>query len=491
MGNFFLELFSLSPWQAVYRIMFWYFGFLPLGVLFIGGAVLIWRKYRRIKWYNKQKFILLAIDIPENNIQSCRAVENLFTYLAGADKNINLIEKWWEGIYQLAFSMEIVGIDGYIQFLIRTPAHFKNLVETAIYANYPDAEITEVEDYTRDAPTRFPNEEYDCWGGEFILAQNHMLPIKLYREFEHQFGPLDTTYRDPMASLMDLLSSLQKGEQLWWQIIVIPTGFEWMKEGHAQIDKIAGIKSTVKESMAIKALGAAGKVAGDLGYIVAAGLDPSREPGEFKPDDKQEVAEFNMLRLTPDKKKKIEGIQEKISKMGFEIKIRMVYLAKKDVINKPKAVNGFVGFIKQFTANDLNGFKPDMDVTATSAAYFMAQKRMDIRKNRIVNNYKNRDEWAGRRPFIMNSEELATLWHFPVDTVVKAPLVQRAAAKRMEAPMSLPTGEQQVDMAAPEPIFEEGYEIKDEQSAQPAGQGAFEPVGENGDDTPPENLPFV
>ena len=487
MENFFLELFSLPPSEALYRIMFWYFGWLPIAILYVAGAVFLFRKVQRIKWFHTQKFIVLAIDVPENNEQSLRAVENLFTYLAGAHKNLNLIESWWDGVFQLSFSMEIVGIDGYIQYLVHTPAHFKHLIETAIYANYPDAEITEVEDYTIDMPSRFPDEEYDCWGTEFILSRPDMLPILRYKEFEHQFGRPETQYKDPLASLMDLYSSLGPGEQCWYQIIVIPTGFDWIKKGDELVAKIAGIKKLTKKSLMERAMEPVSMVGGNLGYIIASGLDPSRLPAEAVEAKKDEKESFNMMKLTPAQKKQIEGIQEKVSKMGFEVKIRMVYLAKKDVMNKPKVVNGFVGFIKQFTSNDLNGLKPDMDKTATSTAYFAADQRINMRKGKIIRAYKNRDDVAGRTPFIMNSEELATLWHFPTDAVIKAPLIQRAAAKRSEAPMSLPVGEQAVDSSVPEPIFQEDYEIPEDQSRV---KQSFEPLG-SPEDAPPDNLPVV
>lgn len=484
-----MELFNLPAGEAFYRIMFWYFGWLPLAILYLYASAIVWRYSRRMKWGAKQSYVLLAIDVPENNAQSPKAVENLFTYLAGGHKNLNLIEEWWTGMFQLSFSIEIVGIDGYIQFLINTPVQFKSLVETAVYSQYPDAEITEVEDYTKDTPSYFPNEEYDCWGAEFILTQNHMLPIKLYKEFEHQMGPPETHYRDPMAGLMDLLSSLQRGEQVWYQILVIPTDFKWVKEGDKMINKIAGVKEKVKPGTLGKIMAPVGKALGDASYIIAAGIDPSREPGEGFGDQQEEPpAEYNSMKLKPGQQKQIEAIQAKISKMGFEVKIRMVYLAKKDVINKPKVINGFVGFIKQFTNNDLNGLKPDMELTASSAAYFRAEARMNIRKTKVINAYKRRDDVTGRKPFIMNSEELATLWHFPIDAVVKAPLIQRAAARRVEAPITLPTGEQQVDQSAPEPIFDADYEIPDDQGTN--GQ-TFEPVGETNQDQAPDNLPFA
>jgi hypothetical protein len=160
---------------------------------------------------------------------------------------------------------------------------------------------------------------------------------------------------------------------------------------------------------------------------------------ELEPPKKPEPP--SMLNLRPVQKKQIEGAQNKINKIGFEVKIRMVYLAKKEMMNKPKVVNGFVGYMKQFAANDMNGFKPDMAKTATSTSYFQASKRSDIRKNKLMRAYKWRSSWRGRNSFIFSNEELATIWHFPIDAVVKAPLVQRAAARRVEPPMRLPIGE--------------------------------------------------
>ena len=177
------ELTNISTAEALWRILFWYGGALPLAIVFIWGVLQLWLYDRQGKFAAKQKYILLALDIPQNNAQSPRAVENMFAYLNGAQKSINLMEKWWEGAYQLSFSFEIVSIEGYIQFLIRTPESFRAFIETAIYTQYPDAEISQVEDYIIGTPDYFPNPEYDLWGSEFILTANPAFPIKLYEEF--------------------------------------------------------------------------------------------------------------------------------------------------------------------------------------------------------------------------------------------------------------------------------------------------------------------
>jgi hypothetical protein len=215
------EFFNAAPldmaWQFFVNI-----GWMIVGVIYIQGMLLIYKDYIQGKYAATLKNIILAVDIPKGNEQTPKAVENLFTYLGGAHGSISFFEEWFEGIFQQSFSFEIVSIEGYTQFLIRTPLGFRNLVESAVYSQYPDAEISEVDDYTIGMPTRFPDEEWDIWGAEYVQHANIAYPIKLYEEFEHKFGESETQFKDPMAALMDLCSSLRQGEQLWVQLIVVP-----------------------------------------------------------------------------------------------------------------------------------------------------------------------------------------------------------------------------------------------------------------------------
>ncbi|PIT94960.1 hypothetical protein COT98_01555, partial [Candidatus Falkowbacteria bacterium CG10_big_fil_rev_8_21_14_0_10_39_9] len=175
----FTEFFSLPPETMLWRFMA-YYGWIIIAIMFLYFAREVWLIKVQTDYYKGFKFIFLAIDVPRLNEQSPRAVENLLTYLAGAHGTINWFEKWWEGKFQLSFSFEIVSIDGYTQFIIRTPVDFRYLVESAVYSQYPDAEISEIDDYTEGVPRKFPNEEYDVWGAEFIQVANQMFPIKLY-----------------------------------------------------------------------------------------------------------------------------------------------------------------------------------------------------------------------------------------------------------------------------------------------------------------------
>jgi len=429
-------------WNAAPADMAWLFfiniGWMVLAVIFLIGVREIYLMYIRGKFASTLKNIILAIDIPKGNVQSPKAVENLFTYLGGAHGSISFWEKWFEGKFQESFSFEIISIDGYTQFLIRTPAASRFLLESAVYSQYPDAEISEIDDYTIGMPTKFPDEEWDIWGAEFIQGASEVYPIKLYQEFEHSFGESETQFKDPMASLMDLCSSLRSGEQLWLQFIVIPTGFDWIKKSDKEVDKILG-KEAKTEGGIIKFVSWIGELSESIFSIWS----------EITP---KEVKSLSMMELTPKKKKQIEAIQMKASKLGFEFKMRAVYIAKKELLNRAKVTSGLVGWIKQFAALDLNNFKPDMSLTATKTAYFNKDSRLITKKNTLMQNYVERSG-AGRTPGVLNIEELATLWHFPLEANVKAPFIQKAPGRKADAPASLPIFEETTSQSLPPDIF--------------------------------------
>jgi hypothetical protein len=467
---------ALAPEQ-----MFWSFianfGWMIIGVFFIYGVLQVYLFWIRNKWADTHKNILLAIDIPKGNEQSPKAVENMFTYLAGAHGSINFFEKWFEGKFQKSFSYEIASIEGYTQFLIRTPSEYRNLIESSVYSQYPDAEISEVDDYTEVVPQRYPDEEYDVWGTEFMQSAPWVYPIKSYKEFEHQMGPSETQFKDPMAALMDLCGSLRQGEQLWFQMIVIPMGFDWVKDSEAEINKILGRKAKIKKGLGMQGLEALGEASEAL-YSIWGDIDA-------KP--KEEKAK-TMMDLNPLEKRKIEGVHEKLSKLSFEAKIRVVYVAKKDVLNKAKVANGIVGYMKQFASLDLNNLKPDVKKTMTKTVYFTQAPRLIVKKNKIFNAYILRSDGRGISPGIYNIEELATIWHFPVEANVKASMVQKAPGRKADAPSSLPLAS---DLVAPtESFFKTGIFSSNLDSNNKPKEELRESLNDI-NSKPPENLPFV
>lgn len=488
-----IERFLSLPADQMFWAFMGNFGWIIIGIFFIWGVLQVYLYWIRGNWAATHKNILLAIDIPRGNEQTPKAVENMFTYLAGAHGSVNFFEKWFKGEFQKSFSYEIVSLEGYTQFIIRTPAEYRNLIESSIYSQYPDAEITEIDDYTETVPQKYPDDEYDVWGLEFTQSAPWMYPIKCYDEFEHKMGPLETQFKDPMATLMDLCGSLRQGEQLWLQYIIIPIGFDWIKDAEKEIDNILGKKPKAKKGLFMQLV----EWLGELSEVIYSIW------GDIESKDKEEKAK-TMFDLTPKEQKRLEGISKKASKLAFAVKIRAVYVAQKEVMNKAKVANGLVGFMKQFAALDMNNLKPDVKRTMTKAVYFWTESRLKRKKNRIFQAYINRSDGQGLSPGIMSIEELATLWHFPIEGSVKASLVQKATGRKADAPSSLPLASQLGEAssnlfssASDDFFFEDKKGAKKDNGNQDLEESMiFQEKNKNDDivnqeSAPPENLPFA
>jgi hypothetical protein len=114
--------------------------------------------------------------------------------------------------------------------------------------------------------------------------------------------------------------------------------------------------------------------------------------------------------------------------------VRVLYAARKEVFNPSKCLDGFIGAMNQFHIQNSNALVPHHD---TSASYLWAKSRADHHKHHFTAAFKKRKLKALGNPYVLNIEELATIWHFPLP-FVKTPLIQKAGAKRAEPPMGLP-----------------------------------------------------
>ena len=118
------------------------------------------------------QWIVLEIKPPREIERSPKIMEQVFAGFWGIFGTVaTKYEKYIKGKLQDYLSAEIVGIDGEIHFFLRIPAKYRNLVEAQIYAQYPQAEIKEVDDYIKNIPADIPNKNWDLWGSRLKLAQ--------------------------------------------------------------------------------------------------------------------------------------------------------------------------------------------------------------------------------------------------------------------------------------------------------------------------------
>jgi hypothetical protein len=397
------------------------------------GLTLLTDEYKEGKATADWEWVTLAIDMPMMNIQTPLAVEQMFSHLAGALDEPDIAAKYHHGHKQRWFSFEIISIEGYIQFIVRTEKKLRDLVEAAMYAQYPDAEIIEIEDYTATVPDTYPNQTHDMWGVDFGLAESQAIPLRTYREFEHSISK-DTVLKDPMGTFLESFSRIGPGEQMWFQIIVQPVNNGWKKSAIAKIDEILGKKVTVKGNAFVDALSNAPiEFVGVLNEQIFGPSESDIKKGSVE----KESSEKKISDLTPGQKNLIEKIEEKIMKIGFKTKLRGMYIAEKNVFRPERGAQALVGAVNQYNIPSHNSLIPKFGV---SSSYYRAAKKTIEKKNLLMKSYIKRKASIGIKvadPYVLNIEELATIWHFPMSHV-KTPLLQKAQDKKSEPPLGLP-----------------------------------------------------
>ncbi|MBN1325404.1 hypothetical protein JW977_00270 [Candidatus Falkowbacteria bacterium] len=472
---FFSQFSTMTSWEIIWNLLFVYQGWIIY--LIIVGKFLIFPEYMfyiNNRWFAKNiQMTLLAIDVPRMNEQSIQAMENLFDHLQGAHGTFNWWQTYIDGEFQLSFSCELVSIEGNVQFLVRTPKHLRNLVEAAVYGQFPDAEITEVEDYVNSVPRIYPNETHDVWACEFTLSAKEVYyPLKSYMKFQDRFSE---TFVDPMAALLETMSSIGIGEQIWIQYLIKPMEVGWgRKGGQKLINKMLDIKEKAPSpGLFGGALTGASTLASEfMQELAGVGWSGGEEKKEEKPMAK-------MMALSPAQRELLEGIERKISKLAFNTKIRFIYVAEKKHMNKAVGVNAVIGAIKQWTDMNSNGLKPALKETGTNTPfYYLRDYRRNTRRNTIMAAYRSRNGVLGMPAKPLCSEELASLWHFP-SINVKAPLLKQTTFKKAAAPVGLPlvgevpvveapakTAEAIAEKAAIEPTFDYDSDAFEKQFAK-------------------------
>lgn len=392
----------------------------------------------------KTKKICLSVDIPKDSLQTPKGIEPLYTQIMSTFSKANLQDKYFKGKVQAEpIGFELVSLDGYIQFIIHCPASTRDVIESAIFAQYPNAEIIEIPDYVQNFPDKFPDEEWDMWGTELELksAKADYYPIRTYTDFMDQDSE-EGRFKDPLAAILEIMSKLKVGENLCLQLLVRPmdpSDTSWVKTVRQEIDSIIGDKSALPAPK----IGFFRKLFGPLILIIkdvfSQLLTTEISKDTLPTDKKEEKTDISgwSLKLKPDQKIAIEMLEKKLSKRVLESKIRVMYICKKEVMNKAKGVTGIMGTVSQFNNPYGASLVPCGDVS-TVAKYFRVKQRIAKRQNMFIVGYKGRSMYQGKVLYHLNTEELATIFHFP-DTTIRAPMISKVESKRVEPPMDLPT----------------------------------------------------
>ena len=373
-----------------------------IGLVVVPAGFLHTRKTRRTyKNYERGlKMVPLLIHLPpasddvNGNGRDVRDVVDETISKAQIIYNIiaSTLQKGFKSNYygQRHFGFEIVGSQGLIYYYATVPIVLVDVVKQAVSSAYPSARLEEVAEHNIFNQV---GKLTATVGGELDLKESFAYPIATYQDLK----------RDAMQSLLNALSTLDKEDGVAVQILMRPANPAWRKAAAA----VASGKRKGSE----KGKGAA--QAGSWAKSFAVALAKPPEPG--KDGDKQKPELSNLEQAT------LDAIDEKTRSPGFEVLIRIV--ASSNILQRSQAIISNVqASFSLYDAPGKNGFKytPAKDPGKLVSDYILRQFPQHKQKN------------------ILNSVELATLFHFPDQTNIPTTQLSRQESKQVDGPRNIP-----------------------------------------------------
>ncbi len=361
--------------------------------------------YSRIILPRTKNWVFLEVQMPkegsddknanvQNNEESKKnliaVAEQLFTSLS------EISHSNWFFQPKDYLSFEIACTDKKISFYINCPNHLRGLVEKQLQAQYPHAHIDIVHGYN-------PFQK----GGQIAAAElqvnrPYMFPIRTYKNME----------TDPLNSLTNAMSKLGQDEGAAIQFILYPAGHHWQNKPHHMALEIQQGKNP---NTVVKGVGA--RMAGETFGMVRDGVLGKATPTDAHKD----LSGLNSpINLTPMQQEMVKRFEEKASRPGFRTNIRIIASSTQPGVASVNLSNIVSSFL-QYNMPPFNGFK------------VKKRKAGDIAKDFMFRIYRR----YGRKT-ILNTEELASLWHLPTP-FLETPNIKWLQSKKAPAPVNTPT----------------------------------------------------
>ena len=310
---------------------------------------------------------------------------------------------------QKYFSFEIVAVDGFVKYYAVVPAVLTETVKQAILTSYPTARLEETEvenifsrdgmDDSGDTEDQYNAENFVA-GGELVMKKEVEYPILTFQEMKW----------DAQLALLNAFSKVRIGEGLGLQVMFRPLDSGWSKNAET---KIKNIKSG-KKGFGSKGSNLPTRVLYLLTDLIRA---PFEVPDEHKKDKDEQNPE-----LSQRKQEEIQAIDVKAKFPAFECLIRIVAHSKSKARSEG-LVGGVVAAFSQFDSPNSNGFKYDLS------------KKVD----QLVTDYIFRFFPVSNKKIVLNTQELATIFHLPSQASIPSSGVERQMTKQVDGPASLIT----------------------------------------------------
>lgn len=291
---------------------------------------------------------------------------------------------------QDTISFEYIVQDWEIMFYVVVPKQYKALVEKQINWFYTDAIIEETQEVNI-----FKNKK-SYTGTYLFLKKPFYYPIKTYQKLES----------DPINNITNAFSKLDENESAAVQIILKPIWDNWQWES-------AKISTNIMQWKAFQFTLNPFKI---LWFLISLPFKEGKKENElWKSNDTTSA-------LTQERAKTVD---EKWDKTWYETVIRIVTTWKTQAVAHNEMLN-IISAFTQFNYPDFNWF-----------SYTLRHKNTTLVKNFLFRYFKKPiGLWFSKN--ILNTEELASLFHPPHSKYNKTPEIKWQNFKIVKAPSNIP-----------------------------------------------------
>ncbi len=327
-------------------------------------------------------------DEKKETVKDFREQISIMEQLLASLKSLHssAFKSWFFG--QEYISLEYIAHQDELYFYVVVPKKSKLLVEKQIIGFYPDCLIEET-------PEINIFENRTAVRGEIMRMKKwNEFPIRTYTKLES----------DSMNGLLSALGSLDHDESACIQVLLRPVDDDWQDQIKKMIRKIEKHKSG-SFHFSLNPLVWLGNL---LDIVVSSPEDSMKQSEDGGSTDEEPVDEEGLMK-------------EKIKKTGYATTIRIIVTGNKE--NSVDAeLGGIISAFSQFASPTYNRFKP------------MKRKSLSL----LIEHYIFRQFAWWQRSAILNSEELATLYHFPHSKYNKQPEIRWQRFKVVKAPVNTP-----------------------------------------------------
>jgi len=366
--------------------------------------IVIWRQLIW-SWSNKHSYfeqVVYLVKLPKNrhgdqeqefSVQKMReeiaCAETIFASIGGL-RALRGVAAWLWGRDD-HFSFEIVANNGLISFYIVSPRRLSRYLEQQINAHYPDAVLEEVIDYNLFKASS------QVAAGNLKTIRHFALPLKTYLKQD----------ADLMNSQLNVMSKLAPDDSLAIQYTVRSAYGVW----HSVVKKIVQTAHKQKSLATALKQGALQEWLDFFGDIFK-----SKEQKERESSQKAEK------RLTALEEESLKTIEEKNSKAGLDVNLRLV-VCSAEKSRAETLLADLVSALSQYNHYEYgNSFN---------------NKISNGDSRRLIEEFIYR-RFNDKASFILNTEELASLFHFPLSNA-ETPNIVWLNAKQAAAPATVPT----------------------------------------------------